>query len=81
MGWGSQSFYDEIEAKKRKKPTEDDSPSEAVSYADLCPNYMIVYEDDEIKPEYFTEKGAALERLEQASDRWNCHLFERIKSV
>lgn len=55
--------------------------TKTVDYAAQCPDYMIVYEDAEVGPEMFTCEDAARDRLKQASDRWNCHLFQRIATA
>lgn len=43
--------------------------------------WMIVYEDQDVDPEHFSDERAAWRRLAQAQASWNCHLFARIATT
>ena len=49
----------------------------------LCetPDWMIVFEDADMKPEVFTDHFAAQKRFEMLANNWNCHLFQRVESA
>jgi len=52
----------------------------ACSTAEPAIDWMIWYEDQDKRPEVFSEEDIAKKRFSIAGDSWTCHLFKRIAS-
>jgi len=45
------------------------------------PDWMIVFDDADMKPEVFTDHFAAQKRFKALANNWSCHLFQRVEST
>jgi len=43
--------------------------------------WLVYFEDQDVQPELFTERSAAIARYRACLENWACHLFMQIESI